>query len=148
MRYVSRRGHPGIDPHTKRLKGCMFAFLILIMPVILTACGGSGGEQGGGKTPRKSAVVGTYVQQGKTSDYLELRRDGTYYLVRVLPGLPIPQFGAPPIPGKPTRLEKTGEWSIEDDGRVVCLEGTLLCLKIRANLLADPVDGTVWVKQR
>lgn len=119
----------------------MFAFLTLIMAFIMMACGGEKGA-GGGVTGSKSAVVGTYVRQDKQSDYLELRKDGTYNLVNVLVH---PAFFG--VPERQQALEKTGEWSIEDDGRVVCLEGTLLCLRIRPNILVDRELGTVWVKQ-
>lgn len=76
----------------------------------------------------KGGLPGTYVNRDNPSEYLELRRDSTFYLKEMGIGL-------------------SGEWEVEEDElRLYFPELGTIPAEIRGNTLIDR-EGKVWVKE-
>ncbi len=76
------------------------------------------------------SACGTYVNQDNSGEYLELKKDGTFYLKEIGIGF-------------------TGEWEIEED--VLTLSFAQLGLAVRGKLKGDTIideGGKIWVRKK
>lgn len=100
------------------VKRTVWVFLVLLLiALVLVGCSRS-----------SKSVAGTYVNKANSSEYLELKANGEFYLRELGMGL-------------------TGEYEIEGDTITLKLDmGFAARGRIRGNTLIDE-DGKIWVKR-
>ncbi|MBL7184193.1 MAG: hypothetical protein ISS50_07065 [Anaerolineae bacterium] len=103
--------------HSRSRKFLLWLITVLIILALVVGCS-------------PCSACGTYVNQDNSEEYLELKKDGIFYLKEIGVGF-------------------TGEWEIEED--VLTLSFPQLGLAIRGKLTGDTIideEGKIWVRRK
>jgi len=101
---------------------------LLVLSVLLFGTAACGGGGRGVLAPGKANVYGTWVNEADSSEYFELKQDGTYFL-------------------KEGGIGYSGEWEIENNTITVHVGETGVAARatLKDGKILDE-DGKVWVK--